>query len=88
MQNLPLKQVKTIVIPKVSWSKLPKPKKGAVICTRLILQVALGAIKNTQFRRVLRGPFTLGKCPSRTVRGVPLEEIPADMKATKYCCTY
>ena len=44
-------------------------KKDAVICTRLILQAAIGAVKK---HAIWRGPertICLGKWPNRTVRG-------------------
>lgn len=36
MRNIPLKQAKTMIVPKVSWRKAPKPEKADVIYTRLI----------------------------------------------------
>ena len=37
-----------MVVPKVSWSKVPKPEKGDVICTRLILPAVFPAVKKTR----------------------------------------
>ena len=69
MRNIPRKQSKTMVVPKVSWSKVPKPEKGDVICTRLILPAVFPAVKKHTIRRGSVRTICLCKWPSRTVKG-------------------
>ena len=54
---------------KVSQRKPPRPKKGAMICTRLILSAANGAVINNGFQRGSERTICPGKWPNRTVRG-------------------
>ena len=55
--NFPINPIKTMSIPKSSWRKPPKSKKGAMICTRPIFQAASPQSKTTQFKGVLWGQF-------------------------------
>ena len=58
-----------MTISKVSQRKLPRLKKGDMICTRLILSVAIGAVINNGFQRGSERTICPGKWPNRTVRG-------------------
>ena len=54
---------------KVSQRKPPRLEKGAMICTRLILSAAIGAVINNGFQRGSERTICPGKWPNRTVRG-------------------
>ena len=58
-----------MTVPKRSWRKSPRPEKGDVICTRLILQAAIGAVKKYAIRRGSERTICLCKCPGRTGMG-------------------
>ena len=53
---------------KVSQRKPPRPEKGDVICTRLILSAVNGAVKKHRFQRGSERTICPGKWPNRTVR--------------------
>ena len=69
MRNLLLKQIPTMTVPKWSWRKSPRPEKSVVICTRLILQAAIGAVKKHEIQRGSVRTICCCKCPSRTTKG-------------------
>ena len=69
VQSFPDKYAKTMICLKVSWGKSPKLKKGDVICTRLILSAAIGAVKKHEFQRGSVRTICLCKWPNRTVMG-------------------
>ena len=85
MRNLPLKQVQTMMVHKWSWRKSPRPEKGDVICTRLILPAVLPAAKKHAIQRGSERTICSCKCPNRTVKGgarptllpVPIHAPPA-----------
>lgn len=54
---------------KVSWSNVPKPKKGDVFCTRLRLQAVFSAAKKHAIQRGSERTICSCKCPNRTVKG-------------------
>ena len=58
-----------MTISKVPWRKSPRPEKGDVICTRLILPVAVPAVKEHTIQRGSVRTICLCKCPSRTAKG-------------------
>ena len=61
------KQVPTMMPSQLSWRKSPRQKKGIVICTRLIFQAAIGAVKKYAIRRGSERTICSCKCPNRTV---------------------
>ena len=56
-------------IPKSSWRKPPKSKKGAVIRTRPIFQAAFPAVKNHTIQRGSVRTICPCKWPNRTAKG-------------------
>ena len=69
MRIFSLKQVPTMTVPKWSWRKSPSPEKGDVICTRLILQAAIGAVKKYEFQRGSVRTICCCKWTNRTAKG-------------------
>ena len=58
-----------MVVSKWSWRKPPRPEKGAVICTRLILPAAISAVKEHTIQRGSVRTICRCKWPSRTAKG-------------------
>ena len=69
MRYFPLNPTKAMSIPKSSWRKPPKSKKGAVIRTRPIFPAAFPAVKTHAIQRGSVRTICSRKWPNRTAKG-------------------
>ena len=78
-------------IPKFSWRKPPKPKKGAVIRTRPIFPAVFPAVKNHAIQRGSVRTICPRKWPNRTAKGgawAILLPVPTHTPPGQACVSY
>ena len=64
-----LNQVPTMTVSRWPCRNVPRPEKGAAICTRLILSAVFSAVKKYEFQRGSVRTICCCKCPNGTATG-------------------